>query len=123
MPAFTQSIMPTDWSVYKGIFYPNLKADINASSNGANTIVAASAGMIVIALQPVIVCSGAVTVTWESSGGTIIGGPMSYAANGGYAPPLNPHGHFQTLVNEGLVLFLSAGTQVGGHLDYIQVVP
>src|ERR1700742_1998046 len=94
------------------------KLTINAASSGNNTLIALSAGKVHRIYQFMIVCSGAVTVTWESSGGTVLSGPTTYAANGGCAPPFCPLGHFDTLSGEGLILVLSSNVQVGGHLVY-----
>lgn len=121
--------MSTRMTVYQGTDVITTKtgdklpsyAAINASSSGANTIVSAVAGKQILVLQYVVVVDGAVTITWESSGGTVHGGPMSFAANGGAAPPFNPVGHFQTIAGEGLVLFLSGAVQVGGHVQYVLV--
>jgi hypothetical protein len=101
------------------------KATINASSAGANTIVAGVAAAngapakLIRVLSYVLVAAGAVTTTWESSGGTVIGGPMAFPANGGVATPFNPLGHFDSIAGEGLVLFLGGAVQVGGHVTYI----
>ena len=119
MASPVHSLTASDYVVYQGTFYVPQLAAINASAPGANTIVAAASNMIIRVLQYIIVCSGAVAVTWESSSGIVIGGPMSFAANGGCAPPFNPTGHFATVKGEGLVLFLGGGIQVGGHLTYI----
>jgi hypothetical protein len=94
-------------------------ATVNASSNGANTVIAAAPGKVIRVLSYVLVCAGAVSCTWESDGGTILAGPMPFAANGGAAPPKDQDGHFDTLSGEGLVLFLSSGVQVGGHVKYL----
>lgn len=93
-------------------------ASINASSSGDNTIVAAREGKRVVVLLYVIICSDAVDITWESSGGTVLDGPCSFASNGGAAPPYCEHGHFKTAKGEGLVLNLSSAVQVGGHILY-----
>lgn len=98
-----------------------LRTAINASLSGDNVIVAGVSGLRIVALQYVIVVAGAVTVSWEASGGAVHGGPMAFAANGGAAPPFNPLGHFATPRGEGLVLNLTAGVQVGGHLTYALV--
>jgi hypothetical protein len=96
-------------------------AAISASSNGANTIVAAKTGYIIQVLQYVLAAAGTVTGTWESSGGALLSGAMPFVANGSLAPPFNPVGHFQTVKGEGLVLFLSSGVLVTGHLIYILI--
>lgn len=94
-------------------------ATVNASTNGANTVIAAVPGKVIRVISYVLVCASAVNVTWESDGGTILGGPMPFAANGGAAPPKDDSGMFDTLSGEGLVLFLSSGVQVGGHVKYV----
>lgn len=98
-----------------------LYAVVNASASGDNTVVAGTSGMQIVVLQYTIVASAAVTVTWESSGGAVLGGPMAHAANGGVATPYNPTAHFVTTSGEGLVLNLSSAVQVGGHVSYILV--
>jgi hypothetical protein len=96
-------------------------ANINASASGNNTIVAAVGGKKIKVLQYKVVVSANVTVTWESSGGSVLDGPCAFAANGGEAPPYCPVGHFDTLTGEGLVMNLSSAVQVGGHLKYVLV--
>lgn len=97
------------------------RIQVNASASGNNTIVAAVTGKKIRVLQYKVICAGAVTVTWESSGGTVIDGPCAFSANGGEAPPYCPVGHFETLVGEGLVMNLGGAVQVGGHLIYVTV--
>jgi len=92
-----------------------LTVDINASSNGNNTIVAAVPGKKIAFLYGDLVCAGAVTVTWESGGGSILDGPKAFSANGGQIYPEVAHWHFLTLPGEALVLNLSGPVQVGGH--------
>lgn len=97
---------------------PIFRAPINASSSGNNTIVAAVTGKTIVVLKYKYIASGAVIATWESSGGTILDGPCSLAANGGAQEPHNDHGHFAAVYGEALVLNLSAAVQVGGSLVY-----
>lgn len=89
---------------------------INASNSGLTQIVPATAGYQIVVIQYKLVCSAAVAVTWESSGGTVLDGPCSFAANGGVSEPPNDYGHFASVRGEGLSLFLSTATQVGGHI-------
>lgn len=96
-----------------------LYAAINSSSSGNNTVVASVAGQQIVILSYTIVASGSVTVTWESGSGSVLGGPMAIAANGGVSTTYNPTAHFVTAVGESLLLNLSGATQVGGHLEYI----
>jgi hypothetical protein len=98
-----------------------LRAAVNATAAGANTVVAAVAGSKILVLQYVLVASNGVTVTWESQDGTVIGGPMTFAAQGGAAPPFNPVGQLETKLSQSLVLYLSGAVQVGGHVQYVLV--
>ena len=88
---------------------------INASSSGDNTIVAGVLGKRIVVLLYTLVCSDAVTVTWEASGGSVLSGPCAFAANGGISVPQAEFGHMATPVGEALVLDLSGAVQVGGH--------
>ena len=110
--------MGTPARTFFGTGDPLAQASINISSAGANVVIPAVPGRSIIVLLYKIVCSGAVTVTWESSGGTVLDGPCSFSGNGGESAPYSEHGHFRTLRGEGLVIDLSAGVQVGGHLLY-----
>ena len=102
-------------SVVNGNIYP---ASINATSAGANTVVAAVPGKRIVVLKYKRIAAAAVTVTWESSGGAVLDGPCALAANGGEVEPFCVSGHFSTLQSEGLVLYLSGSVQVGGNLLY-----
>lgn len=92
------------------------RSAINVSSSGLNLIVPATPGYSIVVFQYKLVCAGAVSVTWESSGGTVLDGPCAFAANGGVSEPKNEMGHFATVKGEGLSIFLSGATQVGGHV-------
>lgn len=94
-------------------------AAVNVSSSGNNTIVAGISGVSIVVLQYWLVAAGAVSVTWQTSGGTVKDGPMPFAANGGYAPSFNAKGYYALPLGEGLVLNLSAAVQVGGFVRYL----
>ena len=96
-------------------------AAIDASTNGDNTIVAAVSGKKIRVLVYSLVCTLATTVRWKSGGATNKSGPMAFAANGGISVPYCPVGHLETATTADLVLNLSAGNQVSGHLVYIEV--
>ena len=94
-------------------------ASINASSSGNNVVVARVPGYKIRVLQYKIICAGQVTVTWESSGGTILDGPCTFSANSGERAGCAEMGQFQDApANEDLVINLSAAVQVGGSLKY-----
>lgn len=91
-------------------------AVINESTQASNEIVAAVAGKKIRVVSVVLVCSAANVVTWQSAA-TAISGPMSFAANGGYAlaseAPL-----FETVAGEALNLLSGSAVQVSGHILY-----
>lgn len=91
---------------------------INASSSGNNVVVAGVAGKRIVPIYIKVIASGAVTASWQSSGGTVLDGPCSLAANGGYVEPYTPTGHFSTLSGEDLDLNLGSSVQVGGNIKY-----
>ena len=95
-------------------------AEIDVASAGDNTIVAAVTGKKIRVLQYSLVCSDATTVQWKSSGGSTLSGDMSFAANGGISSAFSPSGLFETVAGEALVLNLSAGNPVSGHLVYTE---
>lgn len=97
---------------------PQGSTAVNASSAGSNTIVAAVPLKRIVVLELKIVCAGAVACTWESSGGTILDGPCSFAAGSGEYEAPAANGHFETEIGEALVLYLSDAVQVGGHVRY-----
>ena len=96
---------------------------IAASSNGANTLVTGVTGFRIMVLGYVIVASGTVNAKFVD-GSTDITGPMNLVANAGVAAalaPMSEHseiGWFQTSSGANLVLNLSAGVEVDGHLTY-----
>lgn len=99
---------------------------INATANGANTVVAAVSGKKLRVLGYSASATAAVTATWRS-GATAISGPMAIGVAGnvsvglGASTFMNEFGVFETAVDEALVLNLSLATTVGGHLVYREV--
>lgn len=96
-------------------------APVNVSASGNTTAIAASAGKRIVTLAGDLIAAGAVTVTVQSSGGTVLDGPFAFAANGGKVYPQVDWGHFATGLGEGLVINLGGTIQVGGHLLYALV--
>jgi hypothetical protein len=98
---------------------------LNASAAGSNVIVTgvpAALGVparIIRVLAYVLVAAGPVAVTWESSGGLVLGGPMAFPGPVSMPVPFNPLGQFSTLPGESLVLFLDSACQVGGHVTFV----
>lgn len=100
------------------ILIPGASAVIEVSASGDNIIVAAQPGKQIVVLQYIFTCVGAVTVRWKDDGGANLSGPMSYAAQGGAAPPESTRGYFATAKGAGLVMNLGGSVAVGGHLVY-----
>lgn len=105
-----------------------LRAAINITAAGDNTIVAAVAGKLItvigLLLMNGVATAQSVTVK-DGTGGTAQSGPMALSTSG--APLLLPDqglgsfDYFQTSnPANNLVLNLSAATQVGGVVWYIQ---
>jgi hypothetical protein len=99
------------------------RAAINASASGANTVVAGVPGMVIIALQFLVISTTQFNVTWQASGGTLLTGPLPVAANGGACAPYSPVGWLETPIGEGLSLFLGSANQVGGEVVYVVLDP
>jgi hypothetical protein len=98
---------------------PILRAVIDNATSGDNTLVAGVTGKRIRVLQFALVAVGAVTVRFESAAsGTALTGQMSFAANGGIAPPFCPVGHFETVAGELLNLELGGAVSVDGWLVY-----
>ena len=109
------------WIYACGAHAPIKYAKISAASSGDNTLVAAVTGKKIRVLDVLIIATDAVTTSFESgASGTALTGDMSLAANGGYAPGFNPHGHFETVAGELLNLELGGAVQVDGWLIYIE---
>jgi hypothetical protein len=90
---------------------------VNASDAGDNILLAAVPGRRIAVLYGDLVAAGAVTISVEAGDGTVLDGPFAAPAAGwGKIYPQADHAHFVTPVGESLVLDLSAGVQVGGHL-------
>lgn len=94
-------------------------AVISVSSAGDNTIVAAVASNVIRVISFLISSSGVVNVKWKSAA-TDKTGLIYLDTKGGAVGPYNPDGHFQTGVNEALILNLSAAVAVGGVLSYVE---
>lgn len=96
---------------------------IDVNTNGDNTIIAAAASLKTKVVSYVLVATGAVSVKWFSgAAGTALSGAMPLAANGsGLVVVGEPTSHLmETAVNTALVLNLSTGTAVRGHMAYFQ---
>src|SRR5215813_5563985 len=96
---------------------------ITASSSGDNTVVAAQAGYAIRVLGYVLTFSAAVNAKWKSGSSTDLTG-LLYGIGTGPLPVVVPEcgkvqrGWFQTAAGQALVLNLSGGVAVGGHVIY-----
>lgn len=96
-------------------------AQINASTSGDNTIVAAVTGKKIRVLQYVLIAAGAVNARWQSAAaGSYLSGALPLAAQAGASAAFGG-GLFETAAGELLNLELSAAIQVSGHLTYVEV--
>ena len=97
-----------------------LRASVDATGSGATEVVAAVPGFRIRVLALLVVVGSAVTVRFKS-GTTAISAGYPFEANGGMAPPINPHGWFQTAVGEALNIDLSLAAVVGCDVTYCLV--
>ena len=89
------------------------------TGSGQLEVIALVVGKVIRLMNYVIIVDGATTVTWKN-GTTAVSGPMSYAINGGAAPPAPAWGHFQTTAGAALNITLGTTTvKVSGHGNYI----
>lgn len=101
---------------------PNAKyALISASSSGDNTVLSAVTASRFLVLGYTISGAGAVTATWKS-GSTGISGAIQLGTGTSVSAYADRVGVLKTLAaNSALVLNLSGGTAVTGHIVYIEV--
>lgn len=101
-----------------------LRAPINVSGAGDNTLVVAHPTNRIKVLGLILMVSGDVDVRFENgAGGGALTGVMSLAADGnGFVLPVTMPGYhwFETSVNALLNLELSAAVQVSGCIVYYQ---
>jgi len=92
----------------------------NPSGTGNTEVVAAQgAGVRIRVLSFFIVTTAANSVKFQSAT-TDISPTCPFAANGGIAQAGNPHGEFQTAVNEALNVNLSVATATGINVVWVQ---
>jgi len=103
--------------------YPVLSADINDSTSGDNTIVAAAgAGVRIAVLGCVIVSDGTVDVRWEDgAGGTAKTGQIPLQEREGFVMPIGPQPWFVGTANTLLNLELSAAVNCHGIVSYVEM--
>lgn len=92
---------------------------VAASANGGTTIVTNGGAQKIRVMAANMIASAAVNVKWQTSSGADLTGFAYLTSNGGYILPYNQLGWFETVATDDLVVFLSGGIPVGGHLTYI----
>lgn len=99
-----------------------LRAVVNATTVGNNTLVAAVTGKRIRVMSFVGVATAAATVAFQSgAGGTALTGTMALAANGQINLPYNPSGHCETAAGALLNLSMGVTGPVTGVLTYKEV--
>lgn len=104
------------------------RAAVSAASAGAagNELVAAIPGKRICVLAACLISSGNVVATFHSGdadAGSPLSGPLTFAANGGFALDAPIDANLAWLVTEpgnALTLHLSAAVPVGGFLAYFE---
>ena len=101
-----------------------LFAAVVASAGGATTVVTNTQSSTdprqkLRVMSANVIASNAVNVKWQTSSGADLTGLAYLAQNGGYILPYNPLGWFETLALDNLLINLSVGNAIGGHITYI----
>jgi hypothetical protein len=110
------------WDSYNGQSVEPQDITISASSNGNNTIVAATTGKKIRVLALILSFSAAVNAKFQSgAGGTDKTGLFYGTTNTQIVLPYNKLGWFETAAGALLNLNLSGAVPVGGCLTYIKV--
>jgi len=97
-------------------------AEINATSSGDTSVIAAVSGKKIRVTAITLVCSAAVGVGWKS-GSNIKINAMPFAQNGGMALEFVSPAHFfvETNAGEALIINLSVNSNVRGSLNYEEI--
>lgn len=108
------------------MIYPEYSVNVNASSSGNNTLVAAVSGhrIRILGLYFHAANTAVVAKIQDGAGGSDLIGPLNFGANGGAVLPLSPselRGWHETSVGNLLNLNLSGAVQVAGVLRYCLV--
>lgn len=97
-----------------------LFAPVTASASGATTVVTGVPGRKLRVMAANVIASNIVNVKWQTqTGPSDLTGLAYLTTNGGYILAYNPIGWFETVIGDGLLINLSSGVPVGGHITYI----
>ena len=100
--------------------YAVKQADINATSSGDTTVVAAVVGKKIQVTFVLLTCSAQVAVGWKSAT-TVLLNAMSFAQFGGRNQNYVPGWFVEAAENEALIINLSGNANVRGVINYIEV--
>jgi len=92
----------------------------DAGASGDATVVSGLSGYRVQVLQYSLTVGISVNLQWND-GVTNMSGNMPFGAPGGIASPYVPFGVLRTGVSFPLLIHLSAGSSVSGHLTYVNI--
>ena len=99
-----------------------LSADINTSSSGDTTVIAAKAGFAHYVYSYRVVADSSCQVEFKDGASAVVEGPIACGATnipGGAAPSVVPPGWlFKTSIGNALVINLGTAVHVGGGLSY-----
>jgi hypothetical protein len=99
-----------------------LSAVISATSDGANTVVAAVTGKKIRVLGYVLNVNAAGTVQWKTAASANLSGAMEFPDGGGATAPLCDAAAgvfwFETVAGEALTITCAAGVDALGHVVY-----
>jgi len=95
---------------------------VAASSNGANTLLAAVPAKKIRVLGYVLTAAGAVNAKFRTAASADLTGLLHFGAAGAMlVAPFSQAGHFETVAGELLDLTLSTNVLVSGHIAYVEV--
>lgn len=96
-----------------------VQAPIDCTGAGDHLIATGQEGSILAVIRYLVIATGAVTVTFKSSSGVAIAGPLPLMGLGHGILDTEPIDYvLETRVGEGLILNLSADVTIGGYMSY-----
>ena len=99
-----------------------LTAVINATADGANTVVSAQTGKKIRVLGYVLNVNAAGTVQWKTGASANLSGAMEFPDGGGatanLCDPLSEVFWFETVAGEALTITCAVGVDALGHVVY-----
>lgn len=121
-PLPTQGTIESSQASNLGTIVTPKYAVISTSSSGDTTLVAAVTSKKIRVVSYAFVCSGTVSVKFQSgTGGTALTGVMDFTAQTGLCAAFNPFGWFESASGVLLAINLSAAIAVRGHLSYLEI--